>query len=168
VVMNRGRVEQVGSPRAVYREPLTRFVAEFIGEVNFFEGRLGATTGAGTAFVTRQGLALTVSPVGGRREGEPGEGRPGAGGASLRAEAVSLLTAVEAASGRFANRAAGTLEEIVYLGADVAYRVRLDDQTLVRVIRRDDGGGERLEALHRGERVWIGWKPGACRSIDRG
>jgi spermidine/putrescine ABC transporter ATP-binding subunit len=161
VVMNRGRVEQVGSPQAVYREPLTRFVAEFIGEVNFFEGRLGATTGAGTAFVTRQGLALTVSPVDGGREGEPAT-------ASVRAEAVSLLTAGEAASGRFANRAAGTLEEIAYLGADVAYRVRLDDQTLVRVLRRDDAGGERPGGLHRGERVWIGWKPGACRIIDRG
>jgi len=161
VVMNRGRVEQVGSPRDVYREPLTRFVAEFIGEVNFFEGRLGVTTGAGTAFVTRQGLTLTVAPVDGGRDGEPAT-------ASLRAEAVALLTELEAASGRLANRAAGTLEEIAYLGADVAYRVRLDDQTLVRVLRRDDAGGERLAALRRGERIWIGWEPGACRIIGRG
>jgi len=34
VVMNRGRIEQVGSPEAVYRQPLTPFVCEFIGKVN--------------------------------------------------------------------------------------------------------------------------------------
>src|SRR5262249_61396324 len=119
------------------------------------------------------GAGGSGAPAPGGGPGAPGPRGGGGGGggrppASLRAEAVSLLTAGEAASGWFANRAAGTLEEIAYLGADVAYRVRLDDQTLVRVIRRDDAGGERLEALRRGERVWIGWSPGACRIIDRG
>jgi putative spermidine/putrescine transport system ATP-binding protein len=161
VVMNRGRVEQVGSPRAIYTEPQTRFVAGFIGEATFFEGRIGPTTGAGTAFVTRQGLALTVAPVVGGHEGEPAI-------ASLRAEAVSLLTAGEAATARFANRATGILEEIAYLGADITYRVRLDDQTLVRISRRDDAGDARTGELRRGARVEIGWEPGACRIIERG
>jgi putative spermidine/putrescine transport system ATP-binding protein len=159
--MNHGRVEQVGSPRAIYTEPRTRFVAEFIGEGTFFEGRIGPTTGAGTAFVTRSGLALTVAPVDGSHEGEPAI-------ASLRAEAVSLLTAAEAATARFANRATGVLEEIAYLGADVTYRVRLDDQTLVRISRRDDAGDARVGELCRGARVLIGWEPGACRIIERG
>ncbi|MFC6730519.1 ABC transporter ATP-binding protein, partial [Natronoarchaeum mannanilyticum] len=37
-VMNRGRVEQVGTPRDVYRRPATRFVADFLGDNNVFEG----------------------------------------------------------------------------------------------------------------------------------
>ncbi|WP_440988569.1 ABC transporter ATP-binding protein [Haloarchaeobius baliensis] len=37
-VMHDGRVEQVGTPRAVYREPATRFVASFVGENNLFDG----------------------------------------------------------------------------------------------------------------------------------
>jgi ABC-type Fe3+/spermidine/putrescine transport system ATPase subunit len=37
-VMNRGRIEQTGTPRALYCEPRSRFVAEFLGEVNWFEG----------------------------------------------------------------------------------------------------------------------------------
>jgi ABC-type Fe3+/spermidine/putrescine transport system ATPase subunit len=37
-VMNRGRLEQVGEPAAVYRNPQTRFVAEFLGDVNWIEG----------------------------------------------------------------------------------------------------------------------------------
>jgi spermidine/putrescine ABC transporter ATP-binding subunit len=161
VVMNRGRVEQVGSPRAIYREPRTRFVAEFIGEGNFFEGRIGATTGAGTAFVTRGGLAFTVAGAGGCQEGDPAT-------ASLRAEAVWLLPTDEAATAGFANRAAGVLEEIAYLGAHTTYRVRLDDQTLVRVSRQNDAGLEHLGELRRGARVHIGWDPGTCRIIERG
>jgi sulfate transport system ATP-binding protein len=39
VVMNRGRIEQVGAPDEVYRNPATRFVYEFLGDVNVFHGR---------------------------------------------------------------------------------------------------------------------------------
>ncbi len=39
-VMNEGRIEQVASPRGVYEEPATEFVARFIGEVNVIPGRL--------------------------------------------------------------------------------------------------------------------------------
>lgn len=39
-VMNRGRIEQVGTPAEIYESPRTKFVAEFIGDTNFFEGRV--------------------------------------------------------------------------------------------------------------------------------
>src|SRR5690349_16211828 len=38
-VMNLGRIEQVGPPAAIYERPRTRFVADFIGEINVFDGR---------------------------------------------------------------------------------------------------------------------------------
>jgi ABC-type Fe3+/spermidine/putrescine transport system ATPase subunit len=37
-VMNRGRIEQIGSPEDVYRRPASRFVAEFLGDVNWIGG----------------------------------------------------------------------------------------------------------------------------------
>ena len=40
VVMNQGVIEQIGSPREIYEEPATRFVADFIGQVNFIKGRV--------------------------------------------------------------------------------------------------------------------------------
>ncbi len=40
VVMNAGRVEQVGSPREIYARPVSRFVADFIGDANFLPGVL--------------------------------------------------------------------------------------------------------------------------------
>jgi sulfate transport system ATP-binding protein len=39
VVMNHGRIEQVGTPDEVYNHPINAFVYEFLGEVNFFHGR---------------------------------------------------------------------------------------------------------------------------------
>lgn len=40
VIMSRGRIEQIGAPREIYRAPRTRFVAEFLGSSNIFAGRL--------------------------------------------------------------------------------------------------------------------------------
>jgi iron(III) transport system ATP-binding protein len=40
VVMNRGQIEQIGTPMEVYRTPLTPFVADFVGEMNFLDGIL--------------------------------------------------------------------------------------------------------------------------------
>ena len=37
-VMNAGRIEQIGTPSEIYNRPRTRFVADFIGEINLFEG----------------------------------------------------------------------------------------------------------------------------------
>jgi iron(III) transport system ATP-binding protein len=42
VVMNQGRIEQVGTPMEIYREPATPFVADFVGKVNVLPGRLHA------------------------------------------------------------------------------------------------------------------------------
>jgi putrescine transport system ATP-binding protein len=43
-VMRAGRIEQIGSPRAIYEEPMTRFVASFIGDVNLLEGEVVASS----------------------------------------------------------------------------------------------------------------------------
>jgi ABC-type Fe3+/spermidine/putrescine transport system ATPase subunit len=40
VVLNKGRIVQVGTPSAIFDQPRTRFVAEFIGKTNILEGRL--------------------------------------------------------------------------------------------------------------------------------
>jgi sulfate transport system ATP-binding protein len=45
VVMNRGRIEQEGSPEQVYDHPASPFVLQFLGEVNLFHGRIGAAAG---------------------------------------------------------------------------------------------------------------------------
>ncbi|MEO8807181.1 MAG: sulfate ABC transporter ATP-binding protein [Burkholderiaceae bacterium] len=47
VVMNQGRIEQIGAPDEVYDHPATPFVLQFLGDVNLFHGRFGHAPGGG-------------------------------------------------------------------------------------------------------------------------
>jgi iron(III) transport system ATP-binding protein len=65
VVMNRGRVEQVGSPAQIYGGPASAFVAHFVGEMNIFEAVV-----AGPGQVRAGPLALACHGLGTRPEGK--------------------------------------------------------------------------------------------------
>ena len=56
-VMNQGRIEQIGAPGELYDEPASRFVASFIGESNFLDGRRHRLRRAVSASSTRRGSA---------------------------------------------------------------------------------------------------------------
>lgn len=63
VVMNQGRIEQVGTPDEVYDHPATPFVLQFLGDVNLFHGRFGATReGSGEVSYVRP-HELTILPA---------------------------------------------------------------------------------------------------------
>ena len=104
IVMNAGRVEQVGSPGEVYARPATLFVAGFIGSLpmNFFEGTVGAD---GRAIVLVGGASIAGE---GERIGTPGRevvigvrpdaltlAPPQAGGLGGRVELVEDLGSVK-------------------------------------------------------------------------
>jgi len=59
-VFNQGKIEQIGTPHAIYDQPQTRFVAEFIGETNLLEGEIAARFGDELRFITKSGLELVV------------------------------------------------------------------------------------------------------------
>ena len=46
VIMSRGQIEQIGTPEEIYREPHNRFVAEFLGSANIFDGVVKGPAGA--------------------------------------------------------------------------------------------------------------------------
>lgn len=61
-VMNRGRIEQVGTAQELYEDPKNRFIADFIGSANLFEGRLTERTEEGESiFETSEGIDITCS-----------------------------------------------------------------------------------------------------------
>jgi sulfate transport system ATP-binding protein len=70
VVMNEGRIEQVGTPDAVYDHPATPFVLQFLGDVNLFHGRSehapgGGTAGGETVYVRPHELEIVAEPAAG-------------------------------------------------------------------------------------------------------
>ncbi len=148
-VMERGRIAQIDTPAAIYEAPRSRYVAEFIGDVNIFEGRAGTAKGDGIA------VELADAPAG--LAAAARADAPVAGDAVLlavRPEKIEI--AAEAPPPGTANAIAGEVTEIAYLGSTSTYRVRLaSGRTVVstRTNRLRRGGA----AIDRGTRVHLSW-----------
>ena len=111
-VMDAGRLDQVASPRELYEAPASRWIAEFIGDINVFEGEVGsrennriviATRDAGKVVVAepRQPVGKTTSRSRSAREGQAVAARPAEAGNALRStgsKAWSPTSAISAAS----------------------------------------------------------------------
>ena len=111
-VMSKGKVLQIGSPRAIYEHPAARFVANFIGETNFLEGELLSANGE-RATVKLDAGAAVIAGVG--KDGD-------------RSGRVTVVVRPEHAEidGAAANGALqGELENVVYSGNDTHFHVRL-------------------------------------------
>ncbi len=65
VVMNKGSIEQMGTPEEIYENPATRYIASFIGEMNFVEQRDGTTIAVRPENVTLQLGDGTGGDIGG-------------------------------------------------------------------------------------------------------
>jgi putative spermidine/putrescine transport system ATP-binding protein len=116
VVMNEGRVEQVGTSSEIYNYPRTRFVASFVGTLNILSGHVvdpasGKMAVDGQELVTTQQLAPD----------DAGKKRL----LALRPEAIVLEAP---AAGR--NTLAATVEEVNFLGAVVRIRTRVKDAVI--------------------------------------
>ena len=148
-VMEGGRIAQVDTPAAIYEAPRSRYVAEFIGDVNIFEGRARAVNGGGVA------VELADAPDG--LAAPAGADGPGAGDAVLlavRPEKIEISP--QALPPGTVNAVAGRVTEIAYLGSVSTYRVRLDSgKTVVstQTNRLLHGGA----AIDRGTRVHLSW-----------
>jgi len=113
VVMNDGRVEQIGSPLDIYNFPRTRFVASFVGTLNILAGRV-IDPGSGRIAVDGQEL-VTSRPL---PPDDAGKERL----LALRPEAIILEPP---SNGR--NSLAATVEQISFLGAVVRIRARVSN-----------------------------------------
>ena len=148
-VMEKGRIAQVDTPAAVYEAPRSRYVAEFIGDVNIFEGRARAVDGNGVAVELAGAPAGLAAPA--RADG------PGAGDAVLlavRPEKIEI--AAEPPPPGTVNAMAGEVTEIAYLGSTSTYRVRLDSGRMV-VSTQTNRLGHGGAAIDRGARVHLCW-----------
>ena len=148
-VMEEGRIAQVDTPAAIYEAPRSRYVAEFIGDVNIFEGRARTVNGGGVAIELADAPAGLAAPA--RADG-PAAGDPVL--LAVRPEKIEIAS--QAPPPGTPNAMAGQVTEIAYLGSVSTYRVRLDSgRTVVstRTNRLRHGGA----AIDRGARVHLSW-----------
>ncbi|MGE0008423.1 MAG: ABC transporter ATP-binding protein [Parvibaculaceae bacterium] len=143
VVMNNGRIEQMGDPHALYSRPGSIFVANFIGEANLLPAAVIARDGERTA-LRWNGLEVEASATGHAAK---------AGDAVfivVRPEAFRLSARPE----KTRNEMPGRIRQRVFKGNHTSLLVEVGDGTrLNALVRLGDG-----EALT-GEDVWISWQP---------
>ncbi|KUP97020.1 ABC transporter ATP-binding protein [Thermobifida cellulosilytica] len=145
-VMNKGVVEQLGTPAEIYETPATRFVAGFIGTSNILTGTVDTVSdgwarigyghgqhvlakGDGTA--PNEEIVLTVRP-----------------------EKIRLSAEEPDAN---LSRIRGTVREVVYLGSTTHYTVRTVDDTDIVVFQQNSSDASNL--AERGDTAWLSWRP---------
>lgn len=118
-VMNQGKIEQVGSPKQIYEQPRTPFVADFIGNTNLFPGRIWAVSSSSLQILTGTGLKILVQKQA-HTTAVSGSSEPVV--VSVRPEKIQL--SLDAPSVQV-NCFEGRLKHVMYLGTHVHYVVEL-------------------------------------------
>jgi len=140
-LMEAGRIAQTGSPRELYENPASRFVAGFIGVSNFFEG----TTAEGGLATAAHGLL--------RANGPAAPGRPAA--IAVRPERITLRAESGPAD---TNNAMGEIADIAYHGNDLNVHVAVAGTGRAVVVRLDATGAGASD-WRPGQTVWCCWRP---------
>ena len=156
-VMDHGRLIQVATPPEIYERPNSRWVADFIGEVNLIEGRVVDVGASETVIASvAAGRLRALSPT----DVKPGD----AVWVALRPEKVRIAHAPPPTNGE--NCVAGQVGNIGYLGDLSVYKVRLDNGTVMkaavanvtRLVERPIGWDDH---------VWLSWAPEAAMVLTR-
>ncbi|KQY42739.1 ABC transporter ATP-binding protein [Rhizobium sp. Root483D2] len=143
VVMNKGRIEQMGDPNTLYGRPGSVFVANFIGETNLLRSTVISSEGD-VAALDWNGVTITANPGGlAPRHGEHLY-------VVLRPEAIHC-SAGEPTSG---NRIKGKIRQRVFKGNHTSMTVEVAGGALLNTLVHPSD-----VAQLSGEDIWLGWKP---------
>jgi putrescine transport system ATP-binding protein len=127
-VMNQGRLEQVARPRELYEAPNSRWIAEFVGDVNMFEGQVGPGEAGRLAVTTRDAGIIIVT--------EPRQPITKAiVSVAIRPEKIKLSKrgpVSDAVSAHAINRLEGVVTDVSYLGGLTTYKIKLETGAVVR------------------------------------
>jgi putrescine transport system ATP-binding protein len=153
-VMNHGRLMQVATAPELYEQPNSRWVADFVGDVNLIEGRV-VEAGVNSTVIESAlvGRVRAGAASGAKFVAEPGD----TVWVALRPEKIRLSLDQRAAS---ENSVSGTVRDIAYLGDLSIYKVALDNgfvmeaatANLTRMIERP---------ISWDDRVWLTWDAAA-------
>ncbi|MDB9314366.1 ABC transporter ATP-binding protein [Spirulina sp. CS-785/01] len=155
-VLEDGQVLQVGTPAEIYENPNCRFVADFIGESNFLVGRVIEQHPGGVVVLVDEELPISIPseldlPVG---------------------KVVTLVIRPEKATlhpHQYVDEPSlgGTVSEVVYLGTDTRFVIRLTPKSSI-IVRRQNLYRSNLDSFSVGERVQIRIAPDSIRILEEG
>jgi putrescine transport system ATP-binding protein len=161
-VMDQGRLEQVAKPRELYEAPHSRWIAEFVGDVNMFEGQIApgeagrlavATRDAGTIIVAEPRQPVTKAIV----------------SVAIRPEKIKLSRrgpASDAINAHAINRLEGVVTEVSYLGGLTTYKVKLDTGAMLRSSMANTARLD-VDAYTMSQRVTAWFTPDDCVVLEQ-
>jgi len=159
--MDAGRLEQVASPRDLYETPASRWIAEFVGDINLFEGQVGAVENGRLAIEARDGGTIYVA--------EPRNPlTKSVVSVAIRPEKVKLSRrgpATEGASATAFNRMEGVITDVSYLGGVTTYKVRLDSGAIMRSVMANTT--RLLDTYTASQRVVAWFTPDDCLVLEQ-
>jgi putative spermidine/putrescine transport system ATP-binding protein len=147
VVMDGGKVRQIGTPKELYDEPQDAFVADFVGRCNILPGRRENES----RFRTAGGLLLAVDTAANESNN--------ASAFALRPERIAISPGAQ-------GETHGRVEAVTYLGAQTEYHVRIGNELFV-VVRPTPGASEPLAAVKPQDPVSLQWEPTAPRLVPQ-
>jgi len=150
-VMHLGRILQIGTPRQIYNQPAERFVADFIGRSNFLSAEVLSVDGRRARLKLSSGREVSTVLPDGR---EP----HGIVTAVVRPEYAQIAEGADDV-----GELQGVLENIVYLGTDTHYHIRLPDETMF--VTRSQNQCNVTEAFNAGQSVSVVFKPEAVQVL---
>jgi putrescine transport system ATP-binding protein len=161
-VMDQGRLEQVARPRELYEAPNSRWIAEFVGDVNMFEGQVVpgeagrlavATRDAGTIMVAEPRQPVTKAMV----------------SVAIRPEKIKLSRrgpASDAINAHAINRLEGVVTDVSYFGGITTYKVKLDTGAVLRSSMANTARLD-LDAYTMSQRVIAWFTPDDCVVLEQ-
>jgi putrescine transport system ATP-binding protein len=161
-VMDAGRLEQVAAPRDLYEAPATRWVAEFVGDINLFEGEVTSHEHHRLTVASRDGGNIVVA--------EPRQPvTKSLVSVAIRPEKVKLSRrgpASDAVNSQAINRLEGVVTDVGYLGGSTVYKVKLDSGAVVRSSMANTARMDR-DTYSVGQRVVAWFTPDDCLVLER-
>jgi ABC-type Fe3+/spermidine/putrescine transport system ATPase subunit len=149
VVMNDGIIEQIGSPRGIYSNPQSVFVANFIGQVNILNCHV-TTQGDKSTELDYHGQKITVQNEKSLRKGT-------AIFLAIRPEDIKITTR---AAGKLQNSLKGVVSEALFSGNVVKMSVTLDSGDVIKVECQPKANSFDIDDL-----VYVNWFPENCNML---
>ncbi len=150
-VLYRGRIEQIGTPQDLYEEPVSRFVAEFIGEMNCLEATIEEVGNQRWRGRTHSGVRLEGALL-----------RPVTVGTSLVVGLRPEKIHVDEPKSSDRTEVKGYVEEVAYVGEWRKYRVRVEDERLWAKVPNV----ETRNNVTRGQLVALSWRPADAKILE--
>jgi putrescine transport system ATP-binding protein len=160
-VMDAGRLEQVAVPRELYEAPASRWIAEFVGDVNIFEGQIASREAGRLTISTKDAGAIVVA--------EPRH--PVAKTnvcVAIRPEKIKLSRrgpVLDATNAHALNRLEGVVTDVGYLGGLTTYKVKLDTGAVLRSSMANTARLD-IDAYHASQRVTAWFAPDDCVVLE--